>query len=313
MEDWIKDFRENLEKKINGEIIYKAKLEKYTSFKIGGPCEVLMIPKDTIELKLIGAFIKKHNLSCCIIGEGTNILFPPYFPGIVLKLGEEFKYLELENKDLIRVGAAVLLEEVVRFAAEKGIGGFEWLIGIPGTIGGAVKGNAGAFGRAIGEIIESIRLFNLNTLDIELLEKKDIKFEYRTSNIPSNYMILGAMIRGKRREKKEILKDMNEFLSLRQAKHPKEPSLGSVFKNFEDVSAGELIEKAGFKGLRRGGAKVSEKHANFIVNENNASYEDVVGLINYIKKGIKRLFNRELKEEIIIIPKEGSVKWEKIE
>jgi UDP-N-acetylmuramate dehydrogenase len=237
----------------------------------------------------------------------------------------KFKIQKENSKFKIVCGAGLPLMKLVLKCSKIGATGLENLAGIPGTLGGAIWGNAGAFGREIGDLVEKVKVLELKNskLKIKELKKKDCKFGYRESIFKKkkNWIILEAILRLKKGNKREIREKIKKILKLRREKQPLEfPSAGSVFKNvpvkdlpkkirkkFKDkikdgfLPVGFLIDIAGLKGYRIGGAKISEKHANFIVNLGKAKAKDVLELIKLIKRKIKRKFGIELKEEIQII------------
>jgi UDP-N-acetylmuramate dehydrogenase len=301
----------------------KIPLKEYTTFKIGGPARYFFVAKNKEDLKNAILWAKKKKLPFFILGGGSNVLFSDNgFNGLVIKL-QNTQY-EIRNTNVI-AGAGVPLQKLVLETAKKGLSGLENLAGIPGTLGGAIWGNGGAFGREIGDLVEEVKVLDAGSskLEVKKLRNKDCKFGYRDSIFKrkKNWIILEATLRLKKGKKKEIEEKIKEFLRLRKEKQPLEfPSAGSVFKNvpikkvpkeirekFKEkikdgfLPAGVLIEAAGLKGFQIGGVKISEKHANFIVNVENARAKDVVKLIELIKKGVKRKFNIELEEEIKLV------------
>jgi len=298
-------------------------LKGYTTFKIGGPARYFFVAKSKEDLKNGILWAKKKKLSFFILGAGSNVLFSDKgFNGLVIKL-QNTQY-EIRNTNVI-AGAGVPLQKLILEAAKKGLSGLENLAGIPGTLGGAIWGNAGAFGREIGDLAEEVKVLDVrgSKLEVKKLKKEDCKFGYRNSIFKrrKNWIILEATLKLKKGNKKEIEEKIKEFLKLRKEKQPLElPSAGSVFKNvpikkvpkkiqekFNEkikngfLPAGVLIEAVRLKGYQIGGAKISEKHANFIVNTGEAKAKDVLKLIELIKKRVKKKFKIELKEEIVLV------------
>jgi UDP-N-acetylmuramate dehydrogenase len=301
----------------------KIPLKEYTTFKIGGPARYFFVAKNKEDLKNAILWAKKKKLSFFILGGGSNVLFSDNgFNGLVIKM-QNTKY-KIRNTKIV-AGAGVLLQKLVFKTAKKRLSGLENLAGIPGTLGGAIWGNAGAFKREIGDLVEEVRVLDVGTskLEVKKLKKEDCKFGYRNSIFKrrKNWIILEATLKLERGKKKEIKEKIKEFLKLRKEKQPLEfPSAGSIFKNvpIEKVSkkirekfkekikngflpAGALIDAARLKGLQIGGAKISEKQANFILNVKNAKAKDVFALIEKIKRDIKKKFGVKLKEEIKLI------------
>jgi len=298
-------------------------LRDYTTFKIGGPARYFFVAKSKEDLKNAILWAKKKKLPFFILGGGSNVLFSDNgFKGLVIKL-QNTQY-EIRNTKIV-AEAGVPLQKLVLETAKKGLSGLENLAGIPGTLGGAIWGNAGAFGREIGDLVEEVKVLDVGSsrLEVKKLRNKGCKFGYRDSIFKrkKNWIILEATLRLKKGKKKEIEEKIKEFLRLRKEKQPLEfPSAGSVFKNvpvekvpkkiqekFKEkikdgfLPAGVLIEAAGLKGFQIGEVKISEKHANFIVNVENARAKDVVKLIELIKKEVKRKFNIEIEEEIKLV------------
>jgi UDP-N-acetylmuramate dehydrogenase len=294
-------------------------LRDYTTFKIGGPARYFFVAKNKEEIKEAILWAKKKKLPFFILGGGSNVLFSDNgFNGLVIKL--QNRQYEIRNSKVI-AEAGVPLQKLVLESAKKGLSGLENLAGIPGTLGGAIWGNAGAFGREIGNLVEEVKVLDVGSskLEVKRLKNKDCKFGYRESIFKrkKNLIILEATLKLKKGNKKEIEEKMKEILKLRKEKQPLEfPSAGSVFKNvpirkipkkirerFKGkikngfLSAGALIEAAGLKGYKIGEAKISEKHANFILNVKNAKAKDVVALMNLIKKRVKNKFKITLEEE----------------
>ena len=301
----------------------KIPLKEYTTFKIGGLARYFFVAKSREDLKNAILWAKKKKLLFFILGGGSNILFSDKgFKGLIIKM--QNSKCKIKNTKVV-AEAGVLLQKLVLETAKKGLSGLENLAGIPGTLGGAIWGNAGAFGREIGDLVEEVKVLDVGSskLEVKKLKKEDCKFGYRDSIFKKrkNWIILGATLKLKRGKRKEIEEKIKEILRLRKEKQPLEfPSAGSVFKNvpIEKVSkrirekfrekikdgllpAGVLIEAAGLKGVQIGGAKISEKHANFIVNVGNAKASDVKELIEKIKKEVKKKFKIQLEEEIKLV------------
>jgi UDP-N-acetylmuramate dehydrogenase len=203
------------------------------------------------------------------------------------------------------VEGGMKLKEIVKFCLKEGLTGLEWAAGIPGTIGGAVYGNISAFGSSMSDLVEKVKIFDVKKEKVKTLSKKDCQFSPKQSIFKKqkNLVILSCLLKLKKGKKREIEKRIKEFLDYRKKNHPLEfPSAGCVFQNPKKISAAELIEKAGLKGKKIGDAKISPKHANFIVNLEKATAKDVLELINLIKNKVKKKFGIKLKEEIQFLP-----------
>lgn len=278
-------------------------LAKLTSFKIGGPAKYFCVAKNKKDL--IGAvkWAKQKKIPFFILGGGSNVLgLDKGFNGLIIKIHNS-KFI-IHNSE-IYAEAGVKLEDLVKLSERESLAGLEWAAGIPGTIGGAVCGNAQAFRTKMSDIVESIEVFNTKTLKIKTLLKKECDFSEKNSIFKKNknLIILSTNLKLKKGDKKEIEKKIKENLDYRKKNHPWQfPSAGSVFLNKPGLlPSAALIEKAGLKGAKLKGAMVSKKHAGFIINTGNATAQDVLDLIKLIKQKVKQKFGIELQEEIQII------------
>lgn len=288
----------------NSNIFLNEPMKKYTSFKVGGPAECLIKVETQNEIQEVLKFVNKNKIPFTIIGNGTNILVSDNgIKGIVLKINiNKLKITELNNTIEIIVGAGFKLSILAQELLKKNISGFEELSGIPGTIGGAIKMNAGAHGREFKDIVENVKVMDYKG-NIKNLNKKDLKFSYRHSIfLEENYIILEAKLRLEKGIKEQIKNKMNQYKNYRKEKQPIEyPSAGSTFKRGEDFITAKLIDEAGLKGYKIGDAEVSTKHAGFIINIGNATSKDILALIEYVKNTIKEKFKKEIELEIEVI------------
>lgn len=275
-------------------------LKKYNTYNLECLAKEFYIPKNIDELISILTYIKENNLKYKILGGGSNLIFAEkVYDGVIIKL-ENFNKLEI-NENEITVGSGYNVVKLVLTLANHNIGGLEFISGLPGTIGGAIYNNAGAYGNEIGNIVTEVKVINPN-LEIETI--KNCNFKYRTSFFKENngYIILEAKLKVKKQEKNEILEIIKSRREKRLESQPLNyPSAGSVFRNPTNNYAGKLIDEVGFKGKMCGGAKVSEKHANFIINDGNATGKDIIDLINSIKKEVKDKYDIDLilEQEIV--------------
>ena len=270
-------------------------LAPLTTFKIGGPAKYFCQVKTEEELIQAIKWAKKKKIPYFVIGGGSNLLISDKgFKGLVIKLSMEQCQL-IENK--LFLGSALRLSQAVRFLVKNNLTGLEWAAGIPGTVGGAVRGNAGAFGQEISDCL--LKATVLRRGKIIELKNREIKFTYRQSIFKKNKdIILNVVLKLKKGERQKNEKLIQNNIQRRKKAQPSQPSAGCVFKNPKPKSAGALIDQCGLKGKQIGGAKISEKHANFIVNTGQAKARDVKNLIELIKKQVKDKFDIELKEEI---------------
>lgn len=281
-----------------GKIIEKAPMSKYTSYKAGGVAEAIVYPEDRKKLITLIKLLKEKNIKYKILGNGSNTLFSdkPY-EGIIIKL-DSFDNLEIEGTKVV-VGAGYNLVRLSMTCAKKSLTGLEFASGIPGTVGGAIYMNAGAYKSDMGYIVKSVKVLTPDFKVINLTNK-ELDFHYRSSFFQKNpgYICLEATLRLHKGKKEEILKVIKDRRDRRLISQPLEyPSAGSVFRNPEGMFAGEMIEKLGFKGLTKGGAQVSNKHANFIINIGNAKASDIKELILFVKDAVEDKYKVELKIE----------------
>jgi len=284
-------------------------LANHCTYRIGGPARVLFSAADEREI-IAGIEIAKENrFKMMILGGGSNVLFSDRgFDGLVLKLANNFIKIaeEKENRAVVLAGAGAPLAALVRFALDNSLAGMEWAAGIPGTVGGAVRGNAGAFGREIGASVSRMRALEISGKGVvpAIIGKEDCAFGYRESIFKrnKNLVITAAKFILEKGNADEIAAKVKECAEKKRVSQPLDfPSAGSVFKNPEGFFAAKIIEDCGLKGRSAGGAQISEKHANFIVNRGNAKASDVLELIAQIKIAAKEKFAVDLKEEIEIV------------
>ena len=285
-----------------GKLETNVLLSKYTTYKVGGKAKVLAYPKNIEKLITLLKWAKTNNISYKMLGNGSNLIFSDAdYNGILIKL-TEFDDIEIfDNK--IRVGAGYSLMKLSRIALKNSLTGLEFAAGIPGTVGGAIFMNAGAYKSDMGYIVQMIKVLTPD-FRIVTLENKELAFHYRTSFLKThpNYICLEAIIKLEKGKKEAIEEVMKSRLQRRKEAQPLQyPSAGSVFRNPPGMFSGELIENCGLKGKKIGGAQVSEKHANFIINNGTATYEDIIMLIDYIKERIKVIYDIDLilEQEII--------------
>jgi len=276
------------------------KLAPYTTFKIGGPAKYFFISKTKKDLIKAILFAKKEKLPFFILGGGGNVLVSDRgFRGMVIKVRSQKSEVR-SNKIFAETG--ISLGQLVQLSLKNNLSGLEWAIGIPGTLGGAIYGNAGAFGKSIGDNIKEVEVLDLKKEKTKILKNKECQFSYRETIFKKkqpNLIIFSAKLQLKKGNKSEIEEKIKEYLNYRKRTQPLNfPSAGSVFINPKGFSAGELIEKCGLKGKKIGQAQISAKHANFILNLGGAKAKDVEKLIILIKKKVKNKFEINLKEEI---------------
>ncbi len=279
--------------------INSVNLSEVTTYRFGGFCKNFINIESEDELSDLENIIKgKQNV---ILGKGSNVAFSDKeFYGNVLT--PKFEELTLTDNFEIKVGSSVFLPKLSRFFKDNLLSNGEFLIGIPGTVGGAIKMNAGAYGWEFSELLKDLRCFDLETFQIEILKKEELDFSYRKSKNLDNKIILSATLTVEKGDKKIINKNLSDFNEKRKKSQPAAIyNAGSVFKNTSDYYAGELIDNTGLKGYEIDGVRVSEKHANFFVAEKGAKAISLFNLVQYVKDKVSNKFGITLEEEIIFI------------
>ena len=289
----------NWRKELKGRVRLKEPLKKHTTFKIGGPAKFFIEPRDLEDLKQLLIICKRYKMPFFVIGSGSNILVSDQgLNAAVFRLSASFfKTLKFDGCYL-EAGSGASLNQVIKKCAKQGLSGAEFLIGIPGTVGGAIMMNAGQAkaGPQVSDLIEDVTVID-HSGKIRKINKKDVRFGYRSCNL-SRYIILRARFRLAAMGKKKIINDMRKYMLLKKGQDYAHPSAGCIFKNPPGDSAGRLIDLCGLKGKGLGGASVSLKHANFLINKSKASAKDVLRLMRLIKKEVKRRFKINLHPEI---------------
>ena len=280
-------------------------MSKHTSFKTGGPAEIYIIGKTLEQIQEVLKYSNQNNIQLYIIGNGSNLLVSDEgIKGIVLKIAvDNIETLESDFGVLVKAGAGVKIMALAQILKKDGITGFEELAGIPGTMGGANYMNAGAYGKELKDIIVSTKAINKETGEIETLKNEEQELKYRNSIFKNRkYIIIETMLNLQKGIPEEIERKMSNFLNQRKEKQPIEyPSAGSTFKRGEKFITAKLIDECGLKGYQIGGAQISEKHAGFIINKNNATSKDILDLIKYTKKKVFEKFGVQIEEEVEII------------
>jgi len=290
-----------IKKKISGQILFDENLSKHSWFNLGGPAKIIFRPKNLNELS---AFLKKTRGfdKIKVLGVGSNILIRDGgFNGIIIKLGKSFAHLSLFDQSAIIAGASALDKNVSNFAFENSLTGFEFLSCIPGTIGGGIRMNSGCYGEDISKILVSVQVMDLSG-KMKVIYSSDIKFFYRACNLDSSLIFISATLRGKKENKLNIQKKINNLVEKKKEDQPsKIKTCGSTFKNPENNKAWKLIKDSGCAGMKIGDAYISDKHCNFFVNKGNAKSSDLENLIYQVKDRVldKTGVNLELELQII--------------
>ncbi|MFT4451873.1 UDP-N-acetylmuramate dehydrogenase [Parvimonas sp. G1425] len=289
--------------KLNCVVRYEEPLKNHTTFKIGGNCIALIEPREVSDIIEAIKICRENNIKFFVIGNGSNLLVPDEgYNGVIIKLKSEFSMIKVEGESLI-VKSGAKLSEVYPVAYENSLTGFEFASGIPGTIGGAIYMNAGAYGGEMKDIVKSVEVLDLDNFELKELKNEDLDFSYRKSIIQrKNYIVTSIKLKLKKGNKEEINAVYEDLRDRRNSKQPLNfGSAGSTFKRPEGHFASKLIEDAGLKGYHINDAWVSEKHSGFIVNKGNASFKEVMELIEYVQKVVFEKFGVKLEMEVRIL------------
>lgn len=283
-------------------VSFNVPMKKHTTFRIGGECDIFCEPKNAYELAGLIRLLNENNQSYIVLGNGSNVLVSDEgIRGVVIKIGEQMSEVSVCGEE-ITSGAGILLSRLSKKAMNESLSGMECISGIPGSVGGAVYMNAGAYGAEIADILQSVTYVSREG-EIITLEKADLSLGYRKSVFMENGgIVTSCVLKLKKGDKEKIAQDMAEVTKKRVEKQPLElPSAGSTFKRPQGYFAGALIEECGLKGYSVGGAKVSEKHAGFVVNFDNATANDVLAVIEHVQKTVYEKFGVGLEPEVKFI------------
>ena len=288
---------------IDCDAVMGEEMSRNTSFKTGGPCGVRISPSDAEQVKAIINKADELNIPYVVLGNGTNILVPDEgLKKAVIIVGDKMAEISLEGDDTLSFSAGTNLVSLCRFALENSLSGLEFAFGIPGTCGGAVFMNAGAYGGEIKDVLTEVTHLTPD-MKIETISADKADLSYRHSVYKTNgCVILSAKVKLHKDNKEDIKARMDDFLGRRKDKQPMEyPSAGSTFKRPEGYFAGALIEQCSLKGKSVGGAQVSEKHAGFVINKGGATSTDILNLIDFIKTTVETQTGVTLEPEVIVV------------
>lgn len=292
------DVAEMLRSQVVGEVRLAEPMARHTTFRVGGPAGLFCVLETTHDLLATMRVLEQEGVAWTVVGKGSNLLVSDAgYEGAILVLGREFKKHAIDG-DTLRAGAASVLAHLVQEAFNKGLAGLEWAVGIPGTLGGALAMNAGTRDGAIGPSVENVTMW-IPGQGLTLIHGRDVVWEYRRSGLAGRGIILEASLSAVQGEPVRIRAQMERNLRERKSSQPLGlPSAGSVFMNPPGDSAGRLIDSLGLKGAVVGGARISNVHANFIVNEGGAKAADIVALIALARTTVKEAYGVDLRPEI---------------
>jgi UDP-N-acetylmuramate dehydrogenase len=304
-----KKFRQTLRDMVSGNILFDEPTERHTSIGVGGKTDALVFPQNRDELRQITSYLRNTGIPFIPVGNWTNLIIKDSgYRGVIVSLQcinhvtwseRNFPYVSIDAE----AGAA--LSDIVRLSAGESLTGLEFCAGIPGTVGGAVRMNAGAYGNEIKDVIENVNVMNMSG-KISEFKREALKFTYRHMELPEGAILVSASFLLSKGIKEKIREKIREILETRKEKHPLEyRSAGSIFKNPEGLPAGQIIDALGLKGIQIGGAKISEKHGNFIVNTGNAKAKDILALMDMVKKKVWEEKGIHLEPEVRIIGEDG--------
>jgi UDP-N-acetylmuramate dehydrogenase len=286
---------------IKGRVLFDAPMRKFTSIKVGGPADSLLFPTNVEELRKVVRCAKRKNIPFLVLGRGTNLVVRDKgVRGWVISLTQGMKKVRMEG-EVVEAEAGLSLQRLVQFTIQKGLTGFEPFFGIPGTVGGGLAMNAGAWGAEMKDLLLSVTLMKE---DGEVVERSRarLNFSYRSLALPSSWIILKGRFQLKRGKKEEILERVRSYSEMRKRTQPLDyHSAGSIFKNPGEGPAGKWIEEVGLKGFRMGQAMVSDLHANFIINLGKATAEEVINLMEWVEKRIYEEKGISLEREVRVV------------
>lgn len=283
-------------------LLINEPMSKHTTFRIGGPADYFVDVDDVAQLQQLQKLCKTHKMNYIVIGNGSNILVGDLgIRGLVIQVYKSMTYIKQEENTLI-VGAGTILSKVANHGLQESLTGLEYAAGIPGTIGGAMVMNAGAYGGEMSQVVESVKVLDKEG-NIKVLTKEELKLGYRTSIIPKeSYIVIEVTVKLEKGNPKEIKEKMLEYRDARISKQPLQyPSAGSTFKRPEGYFAGKLVQDAGMRGYQVGDAQVSEKHSGFVINKGNATAQDVKNLMDEVRKQVAQQFEVNLEPEVKMV------------
>ncbi|MGB7572273.1 MAG: UDP-N-acetylmuramate dehydrogenase [Thermodesulfobacteriota bacterium] len=296
-----RDYRKWASGLIKGKVLFDAPMRQFTSIQVGGPADSLLFPKDVEELKKVVRYARRKKIPFLILGRGTNLVVRDKgVRGWVISLTQGMKKIQMDG-GVVEAEAGLSLQRLVQFSNQKGLTGLEPFFGIPGTVGGGLAMNAGAWGAELKDVLLSVTLMKE---DGEIAERprSRLRFSYRGLAISPSWIILKGRFELKKGKKEEILERVRSYSEMRKKRQPLDyPSAGSIFKNPKEGPAGKWIEEAGLKGFRLGRAMVSERHANFIINLGKATAEEVIRLMEFIEKKIYEEKGISLEREVKVV------------
>jgi UDP-N-acetylmuramate dehydrogenase len=296
--------KKDLIKIVGKGVRFHCPMVQYTTFRIGGEADALCFVESLAELQQLVSYLIHENIPFFVLGKGSNLLIKNGgFEGVFIIMRGELATIQTDEEKIpgVTAGGGLELNDLVTYCSQKGLGGLEFLAGIPGTVGGAVAMNAGAFGEEVEGVVENIQVLTPQG-ELRTKHRYELAFSYRNLSLPEKSIVVRASFRCVQKSREMVSRKVSDYLKRRKATQPLEyPSAGSIFRNPQNDYAGRLIEEAGLKGKKVGGAMISPKHANYIVNTGEAKAEDVLILMQLARQKVKEDTGIELETEIRII------------
>jgi UDP-N-acetylmuramate dehydrogenase len=296
-----RDYQKEAQGLIEGRVLFDAPMRQFTSIKVGGPADALLFPKDVDELRKIFRYARRKNIPVLVVGKGTNLIVKDKgVRGWLVSLTQGMKKFQMKGEK-VEAEAGLPLQRLVQFSIDKGLSGLEPFFGIPGTVGGGLAMNAGAWGVELKDLLLSITLMKE---DGEVVERprSRLRFSYRRLALSPSWIILKGQFQLRKGKKEEILKRVKSYSEMRKRSQPLDySSAGSIFKNPKEGPAGKWIEEIGLKGFRMGQAMVSDRHANFIINLGKATAEEVTNLMEWVEKKVYEEKGISLEREVKVV------------
>jgi UDP-N-acetylmuramate dehydrogenase len=301
MEKMKRDFKKGALGLIRGKVLLDAPMRQYTSMKVGGPADSLFFPADIQDLKKVVQSARRRGVPLLLLGKGTNLVVRDRgIRGWVISLTRGLKRMKMEG-ETVEAEAGLSLQRLVQFSIQKGLTGLEPFFGIPGTVGGGLAMNAGAWGAELKDILLSITLMK-ETGEVVERHRSDLKFSYRSLGLPPSWIILKGRFQLGQGKKEEVLDRVKSYWEMRKRNQPLDAlSAGSVFKNPKEGPAGKWIEGVGLKGFRMGQAMVSDRHANFVINLGKAKAEEVIHLMEFVERKVFEEKGISLEREVRVV------------
>jgi UDP-N-acetylmuramate dehydrogenase len=295
------DYKEEAQSLIRGRVLFDAPMRRYTSMRVGGPADSLIFPEDVDELRKMVLYAKRKSIPVFILGKGTDLIVGDKgIRGWVISLTRGFKTVRSDG-EVVEAEAGTTLQRLIRFSAQRGLTGLDPFWGIPGTVGGGLVMNAGAWGTEMKDVTLSVSFLDEDGKIVEC-SRPELKFSYRKLEVPASWIVLKGRFQLKQGKKEEILDRMKSYSERRRRTQPlDDPSAGSIFKNPKEGPAGKWIEEAGLKGFRMGQARVSDLHANFIINAGKAKAKEVIDLMEWVERRVREVKGISLEREVRVV------------